>query len=957
MKSILKYGILSCVLCMMFSCVDEVEFSQNQPYIPSGTFEDGIEITLAFPDMSTVTSRAIDDGFDPKLEELDIFLFVFDGNSLKQTIHIPAADTELADGADGDTHLGLTNHIKFTAYLPQTDNNAIVHIVALKDTYGDFADEIDAVGYGLEDIVMPKLAVSGKQDAYWQRIDLGCPIICSVDNSDDSGLEDVVGTEGRVRPQFELVKLVRNFAKVTMRLSDELQQKGTFSIVGWTLVNDLDGGSVTPWFSPIGRNDIVYPTYVKPGGTISSYEDLVAQGYPGVSYSGAQLQNTLDEVSSKGSSPSESGNEWGAGDKYLYDRKVSSINPLYILIYGDYRGVRGYYKVSLAYRNTTTGLVSEYNVMRNIEYNIVITDVTAAGYPTPSDAASGPAFNNVSGDVTTRSMLQISDGVDMLYVNFVTYVVTQKDQEVVLMFRYLEDIVNNKANQVRNDKVIWNALTDPNNAGVGITTTKTNSSAVITSLIFKDGDEYVITDDITDSGIVNSLDTIDQRTGLAWKRLRLKFIDPTDEIKEQKVILYTPPQEYENADGTKTKSVGLSRTINFVVRNPWDYERVRIYPGEWANDNVFPDWNPAPGTTPDDEGEIYIGGAKGDALTLFFELPAGLPESMFPLEFIIESDRQNIENAGAGNASVQNGESLFKNDQGVNDLRIQYKKTVLWSEYAPNGTSTPSSRIIRARFLTTTSMEDYPDNVKSIVTTVRLHNPAFNDADYKFTRVKGKIVDRTERYHIEIVNTWDFNDSSWDYAAENCDKSRNFSTSVVGKIDVIATKTVTKDGVTTVENIDPGQITGYSMTMSGSNNAAWSTRCFISDRDSDGDRYFLSRYDQGDDKFTFTINTKKPASIEGTLTSKEIRITVSDNENGTTNNRELYVSGNTGWMATTKRDYVLNPTGIGNTTYNVGARRTDERSQIRFYGIKVTEKYDSEEKIIYKDIDTNPPTN
>ena len=106
MKSILKYGILSCVLGMMFSCVDEVEFSQNQPYIPGGTFEDGIEITLAFPDMSTVTSRAIDDGFDPKLDELDIFLFVFDGNSLKQTIHIPSTETKLADNIEDDTHSG-----------------------------------------------------------------------------------------------------------------------------------------------------------------------------------------------------------------------------------------------------------------------------------------------------------------------------------------------------------------------------------------------------------------------------------------------------------------------------------------------------------------------------------------------------------------------------------------------------------------------------------------------------------------------------------------------------------------------------------------------------------------------------------------------------------------------------------------------------------------------------------
>ena len=711
MKYILKIAILASLLGMMFSCSrDFDEVDANLKNSTAGSFADGIEIGLAFPDMQAVSTRTMGNT-EPVLTDLDIFLFVFDGNSLKQTIHIPAGQAEWADinAKDDNTDGQLKNRIKFTAYLPQTKEDAVIHFVALDDTDGEFAKQVDAVGYGLEDVIMPKFNVSGNQDAYWQRIDLECSIICSVDNNDDSGLEDVVGTETEVGDKLKLVQLVRNFAEIDL-IKDE--SVGNFTILGWTVVNDLDGGSITPWFSPSGQSEIIYPKFVK-NGVISNYDDLVAQGYPGVSFAGAQLRNTLTEVSNKG------GNNWGTGPKYLYDRKVVSVNPLYILIYGSLQGNPGYYKVSLSNRDKTTGLVSEYNVIRNIRYTIRITGVTAEGYMTPEEAAAGPAFNNISGDVTTRSLLQISDGVDMLYVNFVTYIVTQKDQEVIFRYRFLENILKNNGTE-RNTDVIWKAAND--NAGVGLKTTAEDSSAVVTL-------------------IEGPADTVDKKTRLNWTHLKLKFIEPTEELKEQKFIVYTPPKTYD--DGTS--SVGLSRTINLIVRVPWDYERLRIYPGNiWNQDTFdkFPEWTPKeegiPGNNGDD-GEIYIGPNQGDEFALFFELPAGLPESMFPMEFIIESDRQNIENAGIENAVVQNGESLFKSDQGVNDLRIQYVKTILWSDYAPDGIkSTPGSRVVRVRFVTTTNMSTYPTNVTSITTTVRIHNPAFNDADYKFTRKKGQ---------------------------------------------------------------------------------------------------------------------------------------------------------------------------------------------------------------------------
>lgn len=910
MKSILKYGILSCLLGMMFSCAKDSLLTGTETG-GNSSFADGIEIKLSFPDMQPAYTRVWADKDEEKIDDFDVFLFVFDGNSLKKTIHIPHDKTEKCTDAE---HEHNTAAIKFRALLPQTDDEAVIHIVALEDNDGSFARSVNEVGYGLEDYVMPQYAVSGERSAYWQRVVLGCPIKVTVDNSDDSNLESIEGTETQVQKKLAHIKLIRNFARIKLSVAEDV---ANFKVVGWTVVNDLDGGSVTPWYSRVGSADIEYPEFIKIVGDEEKpcgYNELVAQGYPGVSYAGANLRNTMKSGPNQ---LNKDGSTWGKDDKYIYDRKVSSVNPLYILIYGSLNNNPGYYKVSLGYRDPDTGLVTDYNVLRNIEYHIRITGVTDPGYKTADEAATGPAFNNVSGDVTTRSMLQISDGVDMLYVNFVTYVVTQKDEVVKFRYRYLENIIKNQANKVENDKVIWNAADDPNEAGVGLKTVNDDPSAIVQTITgpFPVKDEINFTD---------------------WNELQLTFPEPTDEIKEQKFIIYTPPVTYD--DGTS--SVGLSRTINLIVRNPWEYERVKIYPGLWEDDTQFPNWNAD--VTPDNDGEIYIGPKKGDPLTLFFELPAGLPMSMFPLNFVIESDRQNIENAPQGNCSVQNGESLFKEDMGVSDLRIQYIKTVTWDEYAPNGEySTSSSRIIRARFLTTTNMDSYPEGVDNIVTTVRIHNQAFIDSDYKFTRKKGQILVRTIKTHVEFTNVWDFSDPAWNDAADAC-YSRDFSTAINGVAVVKTTvTTIEADGTYTVETTETNPA-GYILTMKGSNNANWQNRCFLSGSDNTGDRYFLSRYT--DDQFAFTIVSEMPS--DATRSVWEVGVLVSnDSDDGTGTSGRLTVNNLDNNYRTIQAKYEQLYTGKAGAVTILPANIN--YANMRFYQIRVKEVYDREENMYY----------
>lgn len=734
MKRIFNLLFLTAVISVILSgCSDEL--SLLRPNKPHGSFDDGVRITLQFPEMAEASTRSIDDGIAPALKDLDLYIFVFDAGNLLETIHID--NTEWDSMAD--------NRISFTAYLPQTDGNAVLHIVAIDDSDEAFARLIDSIGYGIEDSVMPALFLSENRDAYWQRIDLGTPVIVSVSNEADPTLPNVQGTEDKVFAKFENpVPLVRNFAKISLSKDSSAGASPTladFNIRGWTIVNDLDAGSVVPWYSPSGVSDIVYPDYSCSFGPsrdeMPDYDDLSAQGYQGVSQTGAIRRHTLNE--GKPGDINDNGATWKPGDKFLYERKATSQNPLYILLYGEYKGKPGYYKLALGKTDRETGLVTEYNVLRNIAYNIVIKDVSAPGYDTADDAAAGPAFNNISGDVTTKNMTQISDGVDKLYVNFVSYVVTTPGHVIDFKYKFVNDI---------------SGTNTPNNNAVQF---KTPGIGLEPGNVVKDfGSNFIEGDKEGNYTDRLSSPYTEPRDGSEWRSVSIKANDPTDELQIQSFTIYTKPADAGTSSNGQT-GMGLSRTVNLILRQPWNFIRMEVFPGHWEDDSQWPDYDPDDYPS-DPDVNYYVGSEIGARLTVFWELPAGLPEAMFPLQFQLESDRQNIENAGIGNAVVQFGPSLFKD---VTDSRISYIKTVTWRDYAPDGeNSTEASRIVRARFTTTTNIDNPSIFGDAKVSMVKLHNPYFHDIDDQFERNKNKTVeDRDISVTKQII--WDFSSDEW----------------------------------------------------------------------------------------------------------------------------------------------------------------------------------------------------
>ena len=384
MKSIIKNIFISAVACVLFSCSDELVV--NKP-VGTGTLDldEGVTFDLLFPEMgSSVQSRALGDG-EKDLSKLHYFLFVFEGANLSQTMHIyPNEVTE----ADNDTHGRTNGHVRFTSMLPQTEDNAVIHIVALNDQNGEFAKTIQRMGFAPEDIAIPMLSVSGGQDAFWQRIELGTPIKKTITIKNDEG-EDVVlveGTEDLLAPSFaDPIPLVRNYAKVEVINSVPETNEMKFDVLGWTIVNQRNGASVAPNYTLPGNPDVLFPAA---GDWIDdtdltngkcAYDKLIAQGYNGVTLTSAPVVNSIDDVDGWTDA------QWAATKDqplYLYEQKYSTIYPQYLIVKGRYTSKVGsqrsydkYYKLMLADRDAQTGLITEYNILRNISYTVNIRSV------------------------------------------------------------------------------------------------------------------------------------------------------------------------------------------------------------------------------------------------------------------------------------------------------------------------------------------------------------------------------------------------------------------------------------------------------------------------------------------------------------------------------------------------------------------------------------------------------
>lgn len=175
---------------------------------------------------------------------------------------------------------------------------------------------------------------------------------------------------------------------------------------------------------------------------------------------------------------------------------------------------------------------------------------------------------------------------------------------------------------------------------------------------------------------------------------------------------------------------GLGRTITLLSHTPWLMKNIQTFKG---SENERP--------TITAEADTIIGPAMGDALTVYFDLPDGMSSAWFPLQFILESNRQNIENNSAANSTlvVTTGQSLWTE---ITDSRVGYIKTVTYDQYKYQSDANNkilvneknTTHTVRCRFRTTLALSSLPGSPTQTVTNVRISNPYFDMGKEWFVR-------------------------------------------------------------------------------------------------------------------------------------------------------------------------------------------------------------------------------
>ena len=370
--------------------------------------QDGDRVTftmnLNVPERSVLTKTM----GDVPGKDLHVYVLVFGqkGNLNDLVQAIPASDAEFSEDDNGH------HYKKYAVSLKKTDSEQHVHVVATNQTL-DFTELLGG-GTSVNESIMDTFKTEGTDDAYWQYLKLA-------EGTNATGAADA----------FNSLKLVRNFAKITVELKksngvpDVTLPEGItdFEIIGFEVYNKPTSGSFV-----IKNGGAYYPEYSNFDATDF---DALRKAYPGYMFSEEDI-----DVTNAGKFPDD--NPDGKMVDYLYERTVSSIDqdPTYVIMKCSYDQGKEtkirYYRLDLVDEN------EDYlPIFRNFLYKLVIKAVGHVGYETIAEAQEHSANGNISLDPATQDLDDISDGVSRMYVQYIEKVFVQSTVAQTGYFRYM----------------------------------------------------------------------------------------------------------------------------------------------------------------------------------------------------------------------------------------------------------------------------------------------------------------------------------------------------------------------------------------------------------------------------------------------------------------------------------------------------------------------------------------
>ena len=407
------------------------------------------------------------------------------------------------------------------------------------------------------------------------------------------------------------------------------------------------------------------------------------------------------------------------GAKYLYERTQEE-DPVFIIAKRDMgNGQYRYYKIDIMKVGSTGEKDDYYKILRNFSYDITINSVEGDGYEYPADAAQATASNNLSASLELKDLTNIAYDDERLFVSKTEIVWTSADP---ITFKYLYQKNGQGSNGTVNSLIIGEAK---HSSGAGCS-----------------ADSYTIYSDDDDVDAEGYSTITITHTGL-----------PASGYKEQEVTI---------------KAGTLMRTINLILINPY---------ASSVGCSATSGLGEVPTTTP----EIPL--TVGSPVYVYFSMPSGLPESIFPLTFILSPEAHSITPTG-GDMPVAS--LLTHANSTMQGLKYGFEKVVTWDEYkdyantgmgveCPFKTSLAESAtniyVYNEYFNFPPLSTSFTNPEPTVTKTVRLYYSYYNQ-NYKITSSSGLSCSTSSSDKVEVTATRT-NDNYWSFTIKYAEDSED----------------------------------------------------------------------------------------------------------------------------------------------------------------------------------------
>lgn len=685
MKRILLYLVSAFLLT---ACIPDLG---NLPQVEEGRVGESVTVWFSVPDIPVGTpTKSIEDPGEGKIGgstylDPDRFYLAVCGSSqsikyIRKAKYDPTQDRTIAvadipnyplTDRSGDDQVTLHT---FSVQLELDEKERTIHFLGNIDE-----NQLMAGGFAY-DILPGLLSYEGKQ-AYWQSVTIPHIVPERDDNGnpkyDDQGYYVL---DKDVAEMLEYVPLIRNYATIqVINGTDQTNPETRFELFSYAVVYQPTRGAVVPFRSncddlkekfSFGFKDVTHFS----GFERCSFQDLDnVLSYPGNLPATVAIDKTIPDVdlfrdpdNVRVIKYEENNPEVNAGRAfYIYERGVptSLLEPTFIILRGKLYGAEpdpehqdeqgySYYRLDLMETKTidNKSVSKYYPLYRNFRYCIELNRISSVGVATPEAAANSSGIEDISADFSMRHLSDISNGITRLVVEpYMAQTFTGESMQE-LYVRFFDNIESATPNY------------EPNSVYVELEPTNG----------YEDFEHNIITlyDDAgrpLSPQYSNYFPSAESGTGI--RTIRFKVREPLEETLTQKIKITGRPM------GSDEK-LRLYREVEITLQNRQTM------------------------TVVCDPREVAP--AKGKQVTVKITIPSGLPDSMFPLDFLIEAEDMSLSpdnnkdlsqapanSKNGNNLPVRSGKSLSTTDKFKNTATFQFVRTLTLEDYqlTPSGQS------------------------------------------------------------------------------------------------------------------------------------------------------------------------------------------------------------------------------------------------------------------------------